>query len=669
MLGMMEFFRESLVAVVGEMRANVIRSSFSSIIYEGHDFSCALLAGDGRLAAQSLADNPNHIFAVPYSTREILRMFKGDIGEGDIFLHNDPYTGGTHLNDILMLYPVFDNGELIFFAAVRAHWGDVGGANPGSISGSARDIFQEGIRITPTRICTRGEMNKAFLELMFNNMRNRAEREGDFNTMIGACVKADAHLKRIVKRFGINVAKSLLDELFTRTERLTRELIAGCPDGNYYAEGYIESTGFSTEPLVARLKLTISGDHLLADFYDASPQTEGPTNVGPSIIGNSAGTIVKAFLDPSTPINHGSFQPIETRAPKGTFINAVPPAACGGSVEIKALLDGLMSAAMGQACPDLMVGDLKGGGNHVYVSGPNLKGDGVFLFYEYPSGGTGASMGVDGSHAMRTYTEGDFNSIGSVEMLEFMMPLRIERSEIREGLFGDGQFRGGAGLRRDVKLLEGVGSLSVLADKNVIPPFGVGGGFSGATNSFTVIRDGETISPSSVPGKVGGYSLRRGDVVRMETAGGGGWGDPLKRNPETVLADIRLGHLKPKQAEGRFGVVIDASGGLDQMATLERREALLESRLVVQADFECDDAYDGARRVFVLSQDLAVKGSITEGCLCEVTSGKGASLRGWAQISHAADGAEDLKLGKLAAKLLNVGSDEPVTLRLIAKKQ
>jgi N-methylhydantoinase B len=165
-IGRLELVRESLVAVVNEMRANVIRSSFSSIIYEGHDFSCGIVAADGRLVAQSLDDNPIHIFAVPYSTAEVVRRFGDDIGDGDIFLHNDPYTGGTHLNDVLMLYPVFHAGRLALFTAVRCHWGDVGGMTAGSLSGRVREIYQEGLRIVPTRICERGRMNEAFLDLL-----------------------------------------------------------------------------------------------------------------------------------------------------------------------------------------------------------------------------------------------------------------------------------------------------------------------------------------------------------------------------------------------------------------------------------------------------------------------------------------------------------------------
>ncbi len=278
----LELIRESLVAVVNEMRANIIHASYSSIIYEGHDFSCGLMSADGRQVAQSLDDHPLHIFPVPYSTREVARAFEGDIHEGDIFFHNDPYTGGTHLNDVLMLYPIFHAGTLVMFAAARCHWGDVGGMTPGSLSGRVNEIIQEGIRVEPTKICSKGEMNTAFLELMFNNMRNQRERRGDFNTMLGTCRKAAEHVERLFARFGPNLMRDV-ESIFEKSEVLMRARIRDCPDGVYRAEGYIESDGHNPDPLVTRLTLTIQGDEITADFTGTSPQSgrRGPLGAPP----------------------------------------------------------------------------------------------------------------------------------------------------------------------------------------------------------------------------------------------------------------------------------------------------------------------------------------------------------------------------------------------------
>ncbi len=662
-VGRLELIRESLVAVVNEMRANVIRSSYSSIIYEGHDFSCALVAPDGRLVAQGVDDNPIHNFSVPYSTAEVVRTFGDDIHEGDIFFHNDPYTGGTHLNDVLMLFPVFRKGRLAMFTATRCHWGDVGGMTPGSLSGRVNEIYQEGLRIVPTRICDRGRMNEAWLTLLFDNMRIRHERRGDFNTMLGTSRKAADHVARLFGRFGGEALIDAIDELIVRAERVMRDRIAGIPDGTYHAEGYLDSDGHGEAPLRGRLALTVAGDRLVADFTGSSPQTRGPTNVGPAMAFNAVASIVKSCLDPDTPVNHGSFNPIEIVNPPGSFLNATLPAPCGGMVECRALMCGLVVSALGKALPETRVGDLKGGGNHVYVSGPHPDREGIFLLYEYPAAGTGATARTDGSHGVRAFPEGDFNAVQSAEIVEAQCPLRIESYSLREGSCGDGEFRGGLGVRRDVRVLAREASLSVLADKNIIPPFGVAGGVGGAANRFTVVRDGGTIEPSPVPGKVGGFALEAGDVVRMETSGGGGCGDPLDRAPARVREDVALGYLSPEQACARYGVVVAADGGgVDTAATDAERRRLRASRVLAEAVLSNEADGDGPRRRIALPAGLARRLEVEDGALVELATPEcGAALRGWAAIAD----RRDLALSAEALAALGARAGDTVEVRRV----
>ena len=657
----LELIRESLIAVVNEMRANIIHSSYAAIIYEGHDFSCALMSADGRQVAQGLADHPIHIFAVPYSTRQVVEAFKGDINEGDLFLHNDPYTGGTHLNDVLMLHPVFLDGRLAMFAAIRCHWNDVGGMTPGSLSGRVKEVIQEGIRIPPTRICERGRMNQAVLDLIFNNMRTPEERRGDFNAMLGTGRKAAEHIGRLFRRFGGQPLLDGIEELIARSERQMRARIAECPDGDYYAEGFIESDGSNPDPLVVRLKLTVRGDEIVADFTGTSAQTNGPTNCGPAMAFNAVGTIVKAFLDPRTPINHGSFNPIRVIAPERSFINARETAPCGGMAEVKFLIDSVAAAAMGQVVPGMMVGDLKGGANHVHIAGP--RDGGTWIHYEWPAGGTGATDGLDGNNAVRSYNEGDFNSIQSVETVESQYPLRVERCEIREGSCGDGRFRGGFGLRRDVRILGETAMLSVLSEKNVIPPYGVAGGANGAANRFVVVRDGKTVQPSDVPGKVSGFALRHGDVVREETAGGGGYGDPLARDPARVAEDVRQGYLSRAQAKKRYGVVLRGSGRVDTDATMAERASLAAMRVRASVQVANEDEYDGPRRRFALSHALAARLGIDDGGLVELLTGRATPVRGWARIAGGASDA--VTVGPESLRLIGAAPGEAVEIRVV----
>ena len=664
-LGRLELIRESLVAVVNEMRANVIRSSYSSIIYEGHDFSCALVTADGRLIAQGEADNPIHIFAVPYSPAEVVKTFADDIHEGDIFLHNDPYTGGTHLNDILMLFPVFHDGKLAMFTATRCHWGDVGGMTPGSLSGRVKEIYQEGMRIEPTRICEQGQMNEAFVNLLINNMRIRQERRGDFNTMLGSSRKAAEHIERLFKRFGGNAFLEAVEELITRSEVVTRDRISRIPDGIYYAESYLDSDGHSPEPLLGRLKLTVQGDLLTADFSGSSPQTNGPTNVGPAMALNAVASVVKSYLDPYTPVNHGTFNPIKVINPPGSFLNATLPAPCGGMAECRAVMVAMMVSALGQALPEKLVGDLKGGANHVYMSGPKLGGTddraGIFLLYEYPAGGTGATKYADGNHVVRAFPEGDFNVVQAAEIAEMQCPIRIEQYGLRDGSGGDGEFRGGCGMRRDVRILSDNASLSVLADHAVIPPFGVSSGHSGAANRFVVIRDGETIQPSPVPGKVGDFPLLKGDIVRMESSGGGGYGDPLKREPARVKDDAFLGYIDPGKARRTYGVVLDAQGEVDLASTEAERKQVNQSRFTMAVKLANDDDLDGPRRNILLSESAADSLGVCSGDLIELSIPSGAAaLRGWVKI---ADSDDVLQLGPLGLASLGANPGDQVELR------
>jgi len=659
----LELIRESLVAVVNEMRANIIHSSYAAIIYEGHDFSCALMSADGRQVAQGLADHPIHIFAVPYSTREVVNAFENDIHEGDLFLHNDPYTGGTHLNDVLLLHPVFNAGNLALFAAIRCHWNDVGGMTPGSLSGRVKEIYQEGIRITPTRICEKGVMNQAVLDALFNNMRGPEERIGDFNAMLGTGRKAAEHLARLFQRFGGDGLLDGVEALIQRSERQMRSRISECPDGDYYAEGYIESDGSNPEPLVCRLKLSVDGDTISADFSGTSSQTNGPTNCGPAMAFNAVGTIVKAFLDPKTPINHGSFNPISVNAPEKSFINARETAPCGGMAEVKFLIDSVVAAAMGQVVPEMSVGDLKGGANHIHIAGPRNDGS-TYIHYEWPAGGTGASVGVDGSNAVRSYNEGDFNSIQSVETVESQYPLRVERCEIRAGACGDGESRGGFGLRRDIRILGETAMLSVLSEKNVIPPYGVKKGSNGAANRFVVLRDGKEVPPSDVPGKVSGFPLRTGDVVREETAGGGGHGNPLGRDQEKVKEDVRLGYISIDQAASRYGVVIGEDGEVNADQTAERRKNLEDRRVYVELEVANEDDINGPTRYISIPSPLAKKLNITEGDLIEIHAKAAAPLRGWAKISKATKSI--ISVGPVGIKLLNAKPGEMAEIRPVS---
>jgi len=276
----LEVIREGLISIIREMRVNLGRTAYSSVLYEGHDFSCCLMDGKGQLVAQE-EDLPSHIFPIAWSVRKMLSDFH-DIRQGDVFLHNNPYDGGTHLNDVALIYTMLIEGELIIFPVIRAHWGDVGGMTPGSLSGKTREIFQEGIRIPLMRIYEEGKPNKEALDLLFNNMRIPEERTGDFQAILGTCYVAEKRIREMTARYGKETFCSYLDELLRRAEARMRQMISAIPDGEYEFESYLDHSGNSADPLFIRVKLKVLGDTIEVDCTGA-PSVEGPTNAGPAV--------------------------------------------------------------------------------------------------------------------------------------------------------------------------------------------------------------------------------------------------------------------------------------------------------------------------------------------------------------------------------------------------
>jgi len=660
----LEVIREAFVSTVREMRVTLVRTAYSSVLYEGEDFSCVLMDGHAQIVAMSKGhDHPLHIVPIAWSMRAVREKFGDDIHPGDVFLHNDPYTGGTHLNDVAMIVPLFapdgGSGERLFvFPVVRAHWGDVGGMSAGSLSGSATEIFQEGVRIPPIRVVERGRPNQAALDLIFANMRGPREREGDFGAMLGTCRKAAERVQALAARYGAATVRLAVAELMDRAEARMRHAIRAVRPGEYVYEAHLESGRERLEPLSVRARVTIAGGAIDVDLTGTSPQTAGPTNVGPAMAPTGVFTIVKAFLDPGADVNSGAFRPLSVLTPRGSIVNADPPAPCGGMVEVKYCVESAVMGALAQALDGKVAGDLKGGGNHCYVGGPHPRTGETFIFYEYPAGGTGGFEGGDGSNAVRTWTESDMTTVQPIEAVEQLYPVRVERLALREDSGGPGRWRGGLGLTREVRVLCAGARLSVLAEKAVLPPFGVCGGAAGEPNRFRVRRDGDVIEPSPLPGKVGSYPLRVGDVVLIETSGGGGFGDPLERDPDRVMADVAEGYVSAAAGEARYGVVA-REGAADVTATCRRREMLrvqrVRTRLAAAGNLERE-----VGRAIRLDPQTAAELGVTTGAVVEVVNPRGAPLRAWV-----ADIAAPTAMSPVALRMLGVGDATDVEVRAV----
>ncbi|MCY4286107.1 MAG: hydantoinase B/oxoprolinase family protein [Thiotrichales bacterium] len=532
--------RESFASIVREMRRAVARSSYSSIIHEGYDFSCVLVDAAGRLVAQSGEDHPFHIIPVVWSVRGLIE--RGiEIDEDTLYLHNDPYTGGTHLNDVAVVYPLFHAETLLFHIVIRAHWADIGGMTPGSLSGAAREILQEGLRLDLVPVPKSGR--SPVMDLILDNVRVSREADADFQAVIGTCRVAERRLRAVIKRYGPVEVIDAVDAMIAAAERRMRAAIAELPDGTYRYTAYLDGNDEAHFPLTVEVALTVAGDTAEADFAGTSAQVPAPLNAGPAIAPTSVLIVLKSFLDPAGVINSGTFAPIHVRVPEGTILSAVWPAPCGGLNEVRFAADAAVMGALSVAVPERMAGDVRGTSNHTYIGGVGSCDGQSFIFYEYPSGGGGGFAGHDGNPAVRAFNEGENVSIQSSEMVERIYPLRVLRSELRPGSGGPGRHRGGLGLRREIRVEAPQARLSILSDRNLVPPYGVNGGRSGAPNSFHVVSAGRVIAPSDFPGKVSDFPLERGDVLVMESSGGGGYGPAAERTETEIRRDLAEGYV------------------------------------------------------------------------------------------------------------------------------
>jgi N-methylhydantoinase B len=663
----LEVVCEGLIAIVREMRATVIRASYSPVIWDMDDFSCALFDAQGQMIAQS-EDHPGHVLPMPWSVRCALEDFEGDLRPGDVILLNDSYRGGTHLNDVTMLYPLFDGGDLIVFPAVRAHWSDVGGGAPGSYSGLNTNIYQEGVRIPPIKIVEAGRLNRAAMALLLSNMRLPEDRQGDFNASLGACRIAEGRIRALFARYGRKTVLDCIALNLDRSERRLRAKIAALPDGEYVYEDYLEFYPEGRfDPVLMRLTLTVRGDEIVADFAGSNPQVPGVVNSTLATTGAGVVVAVKAALDPDGPINHGTFRPIRLLAPEASIVDVKLDAPAGAHGEVRKRAVSVMLGALAQVVPDLVSGDLCGTSFPNAIGGRDEQRRRSYVYYEAPTGGNGGYREDDGASAWGNIDFGNVRTIQSAEALESGMPLRVERSELRADSGGEGAMRGGLGLRRELRLLAGEAHYSVLSDRAVIPPFGVGGAGCAAPVRVSVRREGEEIE-FPTPGKVTGQPIRAGDVVVMQSAGGGGFGDPLARDPERVRQDVLGGYVSRERARAAYGVVLGPAGEVEVAATAAARARLASARRRVPVVADEREAYEGGRgrhRVLRLSPSAGSALGVATGDLVELLGRHPAPLRAWVRLDEAAP-AGHAPLDALGRRILGVVAGDSVLLRRVA---
>jgi N-methylhydantoinase B len=651
----LEVVCEGLIAVVREMRASIIRASYSPVIYELDDFSCAVFNEKSEMVAQS-DDHPGHVMPMPWSVRCAMEDFAGDIRPGDIIVLNDAYRGGTHLNDVTLLYPVFADRRLVLLPAVRSHWADVGGATPGSYSGLSTNIYQEGLRMPPIKLYEGGRVNQGVMRLIQANMRLPEHRMGDLNAMLGACRAAETRVQRLFAKYGIDTVLDCVALNLDRSEARMRERIRALPQGTCVYEDYLEYYDDGRfDPVLMRLALTVAGDEIIADFAGSNPQVPGVVNSSLAVAGAGVFVALKATLDPGGAVNHGAFRPIKLKAPEASIVDVRLDAPAGAHGEVRKRAVSVMLGCLAQIIPERVSGDLSG------TSFPNSIGGRwrgrPYVYVEVPAGGNGGFREADGSSAFVNVDFGNIRSIYTAEFLESEMPLVVERSELRADSGGPGRTRGGLGLRREVALAAGEGTYSVLSDRAVIPPFGVGGGAAAAPVRVS-IRRADSEEDLATPGKATGMLLREGDVLVMQSAGGGGYGDPLTRDPALVEEDVASGYVSAGQARAQYGVVPG-----DPSATAKLRKEMASEATTLEIRPDETDPYEGIRgkhRVLRLHPSSGLKANQ----LVELLGRHPAPLRAWVKLDTAVP-AGAAPLDEFARKVLGVEAGLRVRLRTL----
>ncbi|HUN83935.1 MAG TPA: hydantoinase B/oxoprolinase family protein [Terracidiphilus sp.] len=523
-------FQNAVHSIAEEMGAALRRTALSPNIKERRDYSCAVFDGKGRVIA--MGDHmPVHLGSMPMSVQAGIAAIQ--FAPGDIAILNDPYAGGTHLPDITMMLPVFvpDRDEPAFYVCNRAHHADVGGRFAGSM-GPAEEIFQEGIRIPPVRIVRGGKVDREMFDLILLNVRTPQEREGDLDAQIGACRVGEQRVEELAATHGPARMESLIEELLDYSERLVRAEICRMPAGEFAAEDWLDGDGVDDARVRISVVLHIDAQEgsIRADFSGSSPQVKGSVNAVRAITLSACFYVLRCLLSEDAPATEGIIRALTIVAPPGTIVNAIPPAAvAAGNVETSQRIVDVLMRALAKAIPNRVPAASAGTMTNLTIGGlDRRRGDWLtaapFTYYETMAGGMGARPGIDGIPGVHTHMTNSLNT--PIEALEYAYPLRVRRYGYRSGSGGAGQFRGGDGLIRELEMLTEA-QVTLLADRRVISPYGLQGGEEGSSGGAWLVKAG-TDDAIELPAKFSRH-VSKGDVLRIESPGGGGWGEDPNR--------------------------------------------------------------------------------------------------------------------------------------------
>jgi len=552
----LEVIRYGLVSITNQIDANIKRTAFSPYIYEYNDFAVGITGPGGQLLAQNTGGMPPFVAdSVGMAVRDgIAILGLNRLHHGDVLLCNHAAVQGQHLNNTVMYTPIFvgeAKDRLIGFFAINVHWIDIGGSVPRST-----DIFMEGLQLRSIKLWSKGEPNEDVYRIIENNTRTPIELMGDISAQLAGCFLGRDLTARLAARYGADTFERAIARVLDQSEAVAREMISTMPDGVYTAEAFLDDDRTSDTPVPIRVNVIVDGDELTVDFSDMAAQVRGPINSGYYGGGQTIARVAFKYLMGSAEMaNEGTFRPIKLILPQGKIISADPTAPMGNySTPFPTIIDAILKA-LEKAMPTRVTGGHFG--THSGVRFHGRRPDGTALeAHDSGHGGWGAGADHDGSGPYRTMAHGDTRIIPT-ELQESVLPFRIEEFSLNADSGGAGQFRGGLGFRKVYRMLESC-QLQTNLDRTKCPPWGVQGGHAGRPGRFTLQRAGEETAETI--GRERSRLLQPGDLFTAETGGGGGYGDPGKRDVERIQKDLDRGYVTPAAAQRDYGVSVDAKG-------------------------------------------------------------------------------------------------------------
>jgi N-methylhydantoinase B len=553
-----EVVRNLLMSIAEETNTVIIKSAYSTNIKERRDNSAAVMDADGNVVVQVESSLPMLLAALLFTARSVREKFKlEDIHPGDMFIANDPYNGGgNHLPDIAIVAPVFCEDKLIGWIGNIAHHSDVGGKVPGSTSGDAISLFQEGIRIPVVKICEKGKISEGVMELLLNNTRVREERKGDLTAQISANLIGVQKMQSAYEKYGDTLLECMA-EMLNYTERLMKNTISHIPDGTYSFVDYVDGCGDAyPNPINIQVKITVLGNKMTLDFTGTHSQIEAPINIPYPALMAAILFSLKALIGPDLSTNIGVFRALEIVAPLGSIVNPQDPAPVGLLIDATQRVPDVIFGALASIMPERILSASNGACTTCVFFGqtPEQK-DKYFICHEAIAGGSGASHYYDGLNAVQVYMTNTSNM--PIEATEFEFPaIMVNKYILRKDSGGAGEYRGGCGILREYLVLsEGV-SVNCFGDRQKFHPWGLEGGLDGASGAFYHI-DGETKKETQLSHKTTGLHLKKGDIIRVLTPGAGGMGNPMDRPKEKVIADVLEQKISIEAAEKLYGIHVD----------------------------------------------------------------------------------------------------------------